>query len=260
MAGLTSNLGQKFELRGYTVFFDIKDSLAAENLLDSLDRATPILKQVFCSSEEPKGIFYLLNDSSAVESILGVTAKPNDYVAFDLLTNNICLLLNKIKENSCGEIGVKELGHLIFNKAVNEREIRMRQWRTPSWLRDGIAFQAAYKIRQDHIEWLQSGWEKLQNAQNKGQLIKPSLMTKDISLIPDPSRRELAFFQSFYMVKLLLTIYCDNFFSKYSTLMKALEDMESENCFRQITSFSFDKFFSMFETWVHKTNAWSAME
>ena len=85
-------------------------------------------------------------------------------------------------------------------------------------------------------------------------------MLKDIMLIPNPERRELAKYQSFFMVKYLLNLCGDNFFGKYSTLMSALQDMESEDCFRQITSFNFDKFFSMFEEWVSKTNAWVAME
>jgi hypothetical protein len=257
---MASNFGQKFELRDYTVFFDIKDSLAAENILDSLDRATPILKQVFNLNSEPKGIFYLLNEPSDVESVLGVPAKPNESVHLDFLSDSICIILSKIDSNNAGEVAVKELGHLIFNKAVNEREVRMRQWRTPSWLREGIVLQAAYKIRQDQIQWLQGGWEKLQTAQKNNQLIKPSMMIKEITLMSDSTRKEMALMQSFYMVRLLLTIYCDSFFSKYSTLMKALEDMESETCFRQITSFSFDKFFSMFDNWVQKTNAWTAME
>ena len=170
MAGSVNNLGQKFELHGYTVFFDIKDSLAAESILDSLDRATPILKQVFNLSDEPKGVFYLVNDGSEVESILGTPAKPNESVRLDLLTDTVCIILSRIDAANCGEIAVKELGHLIFNKAVNEREIRMRQWRNPSWLREGIVLQAAYKVRQDQIQWLQTGWEKLQAAQKNGQL------------------------------------------------------------------------------------------
>jgi hypothetical protein len=42
--------------------------------------------------------------------------------------------------------------------------------------------------------------------------------------------------------------------------MGALDDMEAETCFRQVTSFDFDKFFSLFSDWVQKTNAWTAME
>ena len=86
------------------------------------------------------------------------------------------------------------------------------------------------------------------------------MLIRDLSTIIDPKKLELAQFQSYYMVKLLLSIYCDKFFSKYSTLMKAIDDMDSENCFRQITSFSYEKFFSMFENWVQKVNAWTAME
>jgi hypothetical protein len=85
-------------------------------------------------------------------------------------------------------------------------------------------------------------------------------MAKDITLIPDAQRRQLAMLQAFYMVRLLLGIYCDSFFTKYSTLMKAIADMDAETCFRQITSFDFDKFFVLFNDWVQKTNAWTAME
>ena len=260
MSNSTVSLGQKFDLRGFSVNFDIKDSLAAENLLDSLDRATPIFKHVFDTDIEPQGCFYLVTDNSQIQSILGIAPKLNEISCFNPVTNTICILINKIDSNSCGELGVKELGHLFFNKAVNEREIRFKQWRTPSWLREGFALQASYRIRQDQINWLQSGWEKLQAAQKNGQLLKPNMLVKELSTISDAQKRELGFYQSYYMVKLLLSIYCDKFFSKYSTLMKALEDMEAENCFRQITSFSYEKFFSMFEEWVKKVNAWTAME
>ena len=259
MSRLTNNSQQKFELRGYSVTFDINDSLSAENLLDSLDRASQILKQVF-EIQEPQGSFYLVKDYSEVQSILGNTGKANDIIYYNLHSNSICLRSDKINSISCGEIGVKALGLLIFNKTVNEREVRNKQWRTPSWLREGFAYQASYKIRHDHIEWLQSGWEKLQIAQKQDSLLKPDMLKRDLSTIINPQKLELAQFQSYYMVKLLLRIYCDKFFSKYSTLMKAIEDMDSENCFRQITSFSYEKFFSMFENWVKKVNAWTAME
>ena len=104
MADSVNNLGQKFELHGYTVFFDIKDSLAAESILDSLDRATPIFKQVFNLNADPKGTFYLVKEPSDVESILGTPAKPNESVRFDLLTDTVCLILSKMDAPNCGEI------------------------------------------------------------------------------------------------------------------------------------------------------------
>lgn len=259
MPDFINSLNQKFELRGFTVLFDIKDSLEAENLLDSLDRATPMLKEVFNVETEPKGIFYLLKTAAELEA-LGLQWRTGEGVRLEPSSDTVYIMLDRLNGVTSGEVGVRELSHLFFNKRVNEREIRMRQLRTPSWLREGFALQAAYQIRRDHIEWLQNGWAMLQDAQKIEQLIKPSLMAKDINLIPDPKRRSLAFYQSYFMVKLLLTIYCDSFFSKYSTLMYAIEDMESEDCFRQITSFSFDKFFGMFNSWVQKTNVWNAME
>ena len=66
----TLNLSQKYELRGYTVFFDIRDGLAAENLLDSLDRGTAIFKQVFNVDSEPSAKFYILNTIKDAEAVL----------------------------------------------------------------------------------------------------------------------------------------------------------------------------------------------
>lgn len=253
------SLNQKFELRSYSVFFDIVDSLAAEELLDSLDRATPVFKQVFNFPEEPAAAFYLLKNESELEKATGKPAKAGESIRIEYENNAVFLLLDRINEGT-GEVALRELGHLFFNNRVNERELRVRQWRSPSWLREGFALQAAYKIRRDSRDWLQKGWTRLQEAQRGNQLIKPGILVKDINLIPDPSRRQLALYQAFYMVRLLLGIYCDSFFTKYSTLMGALEDMESEDCFRQITSFDFEKFFSLFNDWVQKTNAWTAME
>ncbi|HAE38331.1 MAG TPA: hypothetical protein DCG57_06800 [Candidatus Riflebacteria bacterium] len=253
------SLNQKFELRSYAVYFDIVDSLAAEELLDCLDRATPVFKQVFNFQQDPPGSFFIMKNESDIEQATGTSVKAGETIRLDYQSNSIFLIGDKL-DASIGEVATRELGHLFFNNRVNEKELALRQWRTPSWLREGFALQAAYKIRTDSREWLQTGWGRLQDAQKSGQLIKPGIMTKDIHLIPDPARRQIALFQSFYMVRLLLGIYCDSFFSKYSTLMGALEDMEAEACFRQITSFDFEKFYALFSDWVQKTNAWSAME
>ena len=194
-----------------------------------------------------------------MEQATGAPVKVGEALRLVYQSNAIFILADKL-DTGIGEVATRELGHVFFNNRVNERELALRQWRTPSWLREGFALQAAYKIRPDSREWLQAGWNKLQEAQKSGQLIKPNILVKDINLIPDPARRQLALYQAFYMVRLLLSIYCDSFFTKYSTLMGALEDMEAETCFRQITSFDFEKFFTLFSDWVHKTNAWSAME
>ena len=254
-----ASLNQKFELRSYAVYFDIVDSLAAEELLDSLDRATPVFKQVFNFQDDPQGSFFIMKSESEMENATGAPVKVGESIRILYQSNSIFVLVDKL-DSGIGEVASRELGHMFFNNRVNERELALRQWRTPSWLREGFALQAAYKIRPDSHEWLQNGWNKLQEAQKSGQLIKPGIMVKDIHLISDPVRRQLALYQSFYMVRLLLGIYCDSFFAKYSTLMSALEDLEAETCFRQITSFDFDKFFVLFSDWVQKTNAWSAME
>ena len=254
-----TSLNQKFELRGYSVYFDINDSIAAEELLDCLDRSTGLFKQAFNFQDEPVAAFFIMKNELDMENATGQHVKIGESIRVDYQSNSIFLLVDKL-DTGIGEVAAREFSHLFFNNHVNERELQLRQWRTPSWLREGFALQAAYKIRRDSREWLQNGWTRLQDAQRGNQLIKPAIMVKDIYLIPDSSRRQLALFQSYYMVKLLLGDYCDTFFSKYSTLMGALEDLEAEACFRQITSFDFDKFFVLFSDWVQKTNAWSAME
>ena len=252
-------LNQKFAHKNFVVYFDVNESLLAEELLDAMDRSIPAFKQLFSLSEDPTANFFLLKNEQDFENTTGVPAKAGETIRLDYKSNTVFFLASKFS-GSMSEVAVRELAHLIFNNLVNERELQIRCWRSPSWLREGFALQAAYKIRKDSREWLQTGWTRLQEAQKANQLIKPQIMIKDINLIPDANRRQLALFQSFYMVRLLLGIYCDSFFTKYSTLMYALEDMDSEACFRQITSFDFEKFFTLFSDWVQKTNAWTAME
>lgn len=256
---IVKSLNQKFELRTYSVYFHINDSLAAEEALDSIDRASGILKQVFNISEEPQASLYLVKSEQEMEEATQAPVKVGEVSRILYDKNAIFLIVGK-QPDPYGEVALLELGHMYFNNQVHEREIKVRQWRTPSWLREGFALQAPFKLRKDSREWLQSGWKTLQESQKANQLIKPGIMEKDIKLIPDPGRRQLALMQSFYMVRLLLGIYCDSFFTKYSTLMSALDDMEAETCFRQITSFDFDKFHGLFCDWVKVTDSWTAME
>lgn len=260
MANSSLNLSQKFELRGYTVYFDINDSIIAENIIDCLDRASNRFKWVFGLNEEPKATFFLLNDITDAETVCGLHVKAGKAIHVDVASDRICLMQNNISGSSAGELAVRGLGYLYFDKNVGEREIRMRQMRTPSWLREGMALQSEYFVHQDQLDFLQKGWDMLQEAKKNNQLIKPVMMLKDINLIPEPQRKQLAFFEAYYMVKMLTTNNCDGFFAKYSTLMKALEDMEAEICFRQITSFDIERFYAMFEKWVEPANAWTAME
>lgn len=253
------SLNQKFDLRSYQVFFDINDGLWAEELLDSLDRATKTIKRVFNLQDEPAGSFYLVPDETIFEKVLGSPLKMGEKFKIVYDQGAILFAIPRIS-SKLGELAVTEFGHLIFNAKVGEKEVKLRQWRTPSWLREGFALQAALPLNKDGEKALKDGWVSLQTAQAANQLIIPELMLKDITLIPNPKRRELAKYQAFYMVKFVLSMYCDSFFGKYSTLMNALDDMEAENCFRQITSFDFDKFFKLFTDWVSKTNAWTAME
>ncbi|HNW33804.1 MAG TPA: hypothetical protein PKM25_02655, partial [Candidatus Ozemobacteraceae bacterium] len=147
----------------------------------------------------------------------------------------------------------------IFNRGVKEREIGIMQNRTPSWLREGICLQVPLRARRDSNSSLLAGWTSLQEANKTDQLIKPTLMLKNINFIPDPTRRQLALHQAFFMVQLLISTYSDKFFKRYSTLMGAFEDMDSESAFRQTCNLDFEKFFAMFKDWVRTTNAWAAI-
>lgn len=252
-------LNQKFAHKNFVVYFDVNESLLAEELLDAMDRSIPAFKQLFSLSEDPTANFFLLKNEQDFENTTGVPAKAGETIRLDYKSNTVFFLASKFS-GSMSEVAVRELAHLIFNNMVNERELQIRCWRSPSWLREGFALQAVYKARNDSREWLQSGWSKLQEAQRGDQLIKPTVMARDVNLIPDSGRRQLALYQAYYMVRLLLSIHCDGFFTKYSTLMHALEDMEAEACFRQITGYDFEKFFNLFNDWVKRTNAWSAIE
>lgn len=256
---VVKSLNQKFELRTYTVYFHINDSLAAEEALDSIDRASSIFKQIFNISEEPQASLYLVKSEQEMEEATNAPVKVGEVTRIIYDKNAIFLIVGK-QRDSYAEAALTELAHMYFNNQVRERELKVRQWRSPSWIREGFALQAPYKLRRDSREWLQNGWKALQSSQKANQLIKPGVMEKDIKLIPDPNRRQLAMMQSFYMVRLLLSIYCDSFFSKYSIMMSAIDDMGAETCFRQITSFDFDKFHALFCNWVKTTDSWTAME
>ncbi|HEY9071097.1 MAG TPA: hypothetical protein VIV61_12635 [Candidatus Ozemobacteraceae bacterium] len=254
---LVESLSQKFELKSYHVFFDIKDSLAAEEILDYLDRGTQGLKQVFSIDADPPFEVYIYPDLACIER---VTRRPMGMgeTSRMMLDEGALLLSAQHLPKNIGEEVLKSLCYSIFNRGVKEREIGIMQMRTPSWLREGICLQVPYKARRDASDFLIAGWNSLQEANKTDQLIKPGLMLKNINFIPDPARRRLAQHQAFYMVRLLLSTYSDKFFKRYSTLMGAFEDMESEAVFRQCCNLDYEKFFSLFKDWVRTTNAWAA--
>lgn len=253
----TLNLSQKYELRGYTVFFDIRDGLAAENLLDSLDRGTDIFKQVFNVDSEPSAKFYILNTIKDAEAVLGNNGCVINNPSVDSISDSIFIMKDEINEINIGRVGLRELGRMYFDRIMGETEIKMRHKRTPTWLKEGLILQAAFKYNRDNTDDLTYGWNLLLDANKKNQLVKPALLDNDLTPVSDENRRQLAIYQSFYMVHFLLNTYCDSFFSRYSTLMKVIDYMEAETCFRQITSFDFEKFFAMFESWVGKNKAWA---
>ena len=109
------------------------------------------------------------------------------------------------------------------------------------------------RLRAQDDKPLLAAWAKLQEAGKAGKLLGPAAMVKDINLIPDQAQRQMATFQSFFMVKLLLDLYCDKFVNRYGTLMNTFDEMEAEEGFRQVTSFDFEKFFHLFREWVGST-------
>ena len=256
---LVESLKQRFDLHSFKVYFDINDSVHAEEILDFLDRARPGIKSTFCLTEDPPIEVFIYPDLKTVER---VTQKPvamgetSRIVAED----NAILLSSQHITPRIGEKVVQLFCYQVFNKLVKEKAEDIRRWRSPAWLREGVCLQVPYRLKPHSKDFLLHGWNQLQDCQKNNTLIKPNMLVNNLGLIPDEQRRTLAYFESFYMVRLLTTQYSTGFFNKYATLMSALDHMEAETIFRQITSFDFDKFFSLFEDWVRTTNGWAAME
>ncbi len=255
---IVESLNQKFEIKKYRVYFNIQQGEQAEAILDSLDRATTGLQTVFGLDEPPSVEIFLYPDLATIERVTQRSMSMGETIRI-LPEENVIMLAVSHLPKILGEEVVRSLSYLLFNVGVHEREIGIRTYRTPSWLREGICLQVPAKIRPDSKEYLIEGWNACLEAQKAEQLIKPSVMAKSLHLIPDTHRRQLAIHQAFFMVRLLLTNYADKFFKKYATLMAAFEDMEAENAFQQITSFDFEKFFALFKDWVRTTNVWAAI-
>ncbi|MBF0502187.1 MAG: hypothetical protein HQM09_18750 [Candidatus Riflebacteria bacterium] len=247
-------LNQKFEFRNYKIFFAVKDGAHAEEIIDTLDRATPGTMNVFCLSTEPGAELYLYPDLPSIEKVMGRPLGAGEQIRV-LYDENTMLLASPRLPSPLGEEMVRNLGYILFHREVKERDIALHQLRTPSWLREGICMQISVRMRPQSNGFLMNGWSRLQEAEAADKLIKPSVMVKNIAIIPDSARRQLAFHQSYFMVKFLMTIYCNKFVQRYGTLMRALEDMDAEDAFRQVTSFDYEKFHVLFREWVRSTNA-----
>lgn len=256
---LIDSLKQKFELHSYKVYFSIDQSLIAEEILDGLDRAKDDLIRNLGLAEPPSVEIYVYPDHKGIERATKRPLAQGETFRLIYEDNSILHSASNLQPPVAERL-IREVAYLVFNNNVKEKEVGVHRLRTPSWLREGICLQSSLKYRPDSRQYLLEGWTELQTALKANQLIRPSMMIKNLSLIPDSQRRKLAFHQAYFMVKLLMTMYCDGFFKKYSTLMGALEDMEAENTFRQLTGFDFEKFFGLFEDWVRTTNVWNAIE
>lgn len=253
---LIDSLNQKFDIKSLKVFFNIADGGNAEIILNSLDRAVPQLKNLF--DREPSIEVFLYPDAAAFEKGTQKPLGQNETLRL-VPGENVLLLCSARLPQPLDEEVIRGLTYMVFDGEVKEREIGMMQYRTPSWLRDGYGLQISSRLRSDGKAYLLAGWTALQEAEKTDKLIKPNMMVKYVGLIPDPARRTLALHQAFFMVKFLHTVYPDRFIKKYGTLMSALEDMEAESGFQQITGYDYEKFFVLFKDWVKSTNIWVAV-
>jgi len=255
---IIESLNQKFEIKGYRVYFNIQNSVHAEEILNSLDKATPQLEQLFCLDAPPEAEIFIYPDTSTIERVSQRPMAVGE--TFRILAEESAVMLSDPQLTKMPGIDtVRNICYMLFDNAVKEREIDLKTYRTPSWLRDGICLQIPSKLRTDSKDYLVGGWKICKEAFRADQLIKPSVMVRSLYLISDPNRRELAIHQSFFMARYFLSNFSNKFFKKYSTLMGAFEDMESETAFRQITSLNFEKFFNLFKDWVRTTNVWAAI-
>ncbi|MFZ2955381.1 MAG: hypothetical protein WA705_00595 [Candidatus Ozemobacteraceae bacterium] len=252
------SLNQKLEFRSYRIYFAMKDGLRAEEIIDSLDRATAGIMSIFCLPAEPVLEMFLYPDIPSFEGVIGRSLSAGESIRI-LYEEKTLLMATPCLSNLIGEEIVRNLGYLLFHQNVKERDVALHQLRTPSWLREGICLQTPCRMRPQSNSYLMDGWSRLQEAESGDKLIKLSAMVKNIFTIPDPARRQLAIHQAFYMVKYLLGIYCNKFVQRYGTMMRAIEDMPSEDAFRQVISFGFDKFYALFREWVRSTNALMVM-
>ena len=255
---LVENLDQKFEYKTYRIFFSVRDSLPAEEVLNTLDRASPGLLKIFDLPETPKLDVFIYADPASVEKATTRPLGPGEGVRV-IPADNAMILCSCRLPNMIDEEVSRQVGYLMYDLEMGERELSAHQYRSPSWLRDGTCLQIPSRLRRDTKPFLLGGWAFLQEAEKADKLIKPNMMDKSVYLIPDPQRRLLAIHQSFYMVKYLISLYPEKFFKRFGTLMKVLEDMEAERVFTQVANLNFDKVFALFREWVRTTNGLVAM-
>jgi hypothetical protein len=138
--------------------------------------------------------------------------------------------MDRIRSENIGEAALKELGHLIFNNMVDERENAVRQWRSPSWCERAsrcncLIFQeltAKIGLRQVGSNY---------NQFTRGQAHTSLGLGKDINYIPNPTRRYIALFQAYFMVRLLIVTCGDCFFENYANTMRRMPDSRQTKFF-----------------------------
>ncbi len=250
---LIESLDQKFEYKTFRIFFSVRDSLPAEEVLNTLDRASPGLLKIFDLAETPKYDVFIYSDPASIEKATGKPLMQGEGVRV-VPADNVMLLCSCRLPNMIDEEISRHLSYQIFNSEMGDREVAPHQYRCPSWLREGTCLQVSSRLRRDTKPYLLGGWASLQEAEKADRLIKPNILEKSVYLIPDPQRRALAIHQSFYMVKHLLGLYPEKFFKRFGTMMKVLDDAEAEKVFTQVANLNFEKLFTLFREWVRTTN------
>ncbi|HNV69772.1 MAG TPA: hypothetical protein PKO06_08750, partial [Candidatus Ozemobacteraceae bacterium] len=184
------NLDQKFEYKSYRIFFAVRDSLPAEEVLNTLDRASSGLLTIFDLAETPKLDVFIYSDPASIEKVTGKPFQQGEGLRV-VPSDNAMLLCSCRLPNMIDEEVSRQLSYLIFNEEMGDREIAPHQYRCPSWLREGACLQVASRLRRDTKPYLLGGWASLQEAEKADRLIKPNILEKSVYLIPDPQRRAL---------------------------------------------------------------------
>lgn len=256
---LNEALNQILEYRAIKVFYNLNDGAHAEEILNALDKSvTPTLKLYGIEQPEYPMSIYLYPTQSDWDKTGERPLSGPETIRIIQEQKIMMVCRERLPENLGFEIAYS-FNLLLFHEQTKERNTGPFQWRTPSWLMEGICRMVPMSIRNDKMELLRKAWMNVQTNEKSNQLIQSTLMVKMIAMIPDKARKQLAFDQAYFMVKYLTILYPDGFVRKYATLMGALEDMEGEAVFKQITTNTFDKFFTLFREWVRTTNPWAAI-
>ncbi len=235
----------KIEKSAYTVFYEPEVSRQAHEMLEKIMLADDEICLLYGLKVPFVADFYLF---STLENYRAYTEKDK------LPEDSIKLCLDKFPEEKLTEKALRELGTLIFEKVVQDKN-NFNQLRSPSWMKEGLALQLSFADFYNKKDLLIEGWNNLRELINGKGLIPFSLMEKDINYIPNPQRRKSAEFQAYFMVKLILTVCGKTAFAKYAEIMSNNIEETAENAFKTATNLDFKQFYAMFKICVENNAA-----